>query len=340
MGKTSSILVAGILIGALLATGGFAFFLKAQKAGGDASAVTQTVLKLGHGLDTAHPVHQAALFMKERLNELSGGTVTMNIYPSGVLADQTHSIEQLQNGSLAMTCQSVAALENFIPDMATFSLPYVFRDGAHYWKVLNGEIGVGLMQQGEAQGLRGLCYYDAGSRNFYTKDQPIRTPDDLKGLKLRVMPSQTAISMVKALGGSPTVINWGELYSALQQGMVDGAENNPPSFYSNKHYEVCKHFSLDGHTRIPDMLLISSKVWKTLPPHVQDWVQQAARESSDYQRKLWDQKSTLALEQAKEEGVTVYDVDTALFQKKVQPMLDAIEDPAVRALLKQIAEVK
>ncbi|MDQ8195635.1 TRAP transporter substrate-binding protein [Coraliomargarita sp. SDUM461004] len=337
MNKTLSTLIAGIFIGALLATSGFALFLRAQKSGG--GVASQTVLKLGHGLDTAHPVHQSLVFMKERLEELSSGSVTIDIYPSAVLGAEVQSIEQLQNGSLAMTCQSVAALENFIPSMAAFSLPYVFRDSEHYWQVLNGEIGHELMEKGEAKYLRGLCYYDAGSRNFYTKDKPIRTPDDLTGMKIRVMNSATAIDMVKALGGSPTPIAWGELYSALAQGTVDGAENNVPSFYSNKHYEVCKHFSLDGHTRIPDMLLMSSKVWKQLSPQVQGWVQQVAQESSDYQRELWNQKTKLAMEQAAAEGVHIYEVDTALFQAKVQPMLNAVEHPDVRILLQQISQV-
>jgi tripartite ATP-independent transporter DctP family solute receptor len=298
------------------------------------------VLKLGHGLDTGHPVHKAMEFMRQRLEELSGGTVTIDIYPSSVLGSETQCIEQLQNGSLAMTKTSAAAMENFIPAMSVFSLPYIFRDDAHYWAVINGEIGARLLRQGEKKFLRGLCYYDAGSRNFYTKDKPIKTPDDLKGLKIRVMNSATAIDMVKAMGGAPTPIAWGELYSALAQGTVDGAENNLPSFTSNKHYEVCKHFTLDGHTRIPDMLLISSKVWKKLDPQVRAWVQQTANESVEYQRELWAKESVAALEKAREEGVTIYEVDTVAFAVKVAPMLAKVEDPAVRNLLKQISEVK
>lgn len=329
--------VGGILVGALLAAAGFSLYLKGQKAtrGGQ----SQVVLKLGHGLDTGHPVHKAMEFMKERLEALSGGNVTIDIYPSSVLGSETQCIEQLQNGSLAMTKTSAAAMENFIPAMAVYGLPYVFRDADHYWAVLNGEVGQGLLRQGEGKFLRGLCYYDGGSRNFYTKDKPIKTPDDLKGLKIRVMNSKTAIDMVKAMGGAPTPIAWGELYSALAQGTVDGAENNLPSFTSNKHYEICKHFTLDGHTRIPDMLLMSSRVWEKLDPQEQGWVQQAATESVDFQRQLWQQKTIEALEQAKAEGVTIYEVDTAAFAEKVAPMLAEVESAEVRALLKQIAEV-
>lgn len=338
MNKTVSTFVAGLLIGALLATGGFAMFLKSQTGGESASA--QTVLKLGHGQDTAHPIHQSLEKMKRRIEELSGGAVTIDIYPSGVLGSSKQCIEQLQNGSLAMTCQSAGNMESFIPEMATFSLPYVFRDSDHYWKVLNGDVGNDLMKKGEPKFIRGLCYYDAGSRNFYTKNKPIKSPDDLNGLKIRVMNSATAMEMTKSLGGSPTPISWGELYSALTQGIVDGAENNLPSFYTNKHYEACKHFSLNEHTRVPDMLLVGSPFWNELSPQVQGWVQKAALESSDYQRKLWQEKTQLALKQIEEEGVTVYEVDTAAFAAKVQPMLKAVEDLEIRSLIEKIAEVK
>ncbi len=343
MNKGASMFVGGILVGAFLSAVGFSVFLRGQRlAGPDKSGgvANQMVLKLGHGLDTAHPVHVAMEFMKTRVEELSAGQVTIDIYPSAVLGSEVQCIEQLQNGSLAMTKTSAAAMENFIPEMSVFSLPYVFLDGDHYWKVLNGDIGTELLAKGESKFLKGLCYYDAGSRNFYTKQTPIRTPDDLKGLKIRVMTSKTAMDMVSAMGAAPTPIAWGELYSALAQGTVDGAENNPPSFSSNKHYEVCKHFSLDGHTRIPDMLMMSTKIWNKLDPQVQEWVQQAAQESSDFQRELWKKESIAALEKAKAEGVTVYEVDVAAFAAKVAPVHAAINNQEVRALLKQISEVK
>jgi len=330
--------VAGVLVGALVATAGFSLFLRGQKGVGGGQQ--KLVLKLGHCLDTNHPVHKGMEFMKQRLEALSGGSVTIDIYPSSVLGSEVQCIEQLQNGSLAMTKTSAASIENFIPAMSVFGLPYVFRDADHYWNVLNSEIGKRLLAKGEDRFLRGLCYYDSGSRNFYTKEKPIRTPDDLKGLKIRVMNSKTAMDMVKAMGGAPTPIAWGELYSALAQGTVDGAENNPPSFTSNKHFEVCKHFTRDGHTRIPDMLLIGTRIWSKLDPQVREWVQQAAAESSTFQRKLWEEETLASLELAKAEGVTVYEVDTAAFAAKVKPMHSTVENGEVRALLVEIAEVE
>jgi tripartite ATP-independent transporter DctP family solute receptor len=233
-----------------------------------------------------------------------------------------------------MTKTSAASIENFVPEMAIFGLPYLFRDEAHYWNVLNSELGRSLLQKGNAQFLKGLCYYDSGSRNFYTVNRPVRTPNDLRGLKIRVMNSRTAMDMVEYLGASPTPIAWGELYSSLAQGTVDGAENNPPSFTSNKHYEVCKHFSLDAHTRIPDMLLISTRVWDRLSPQIQECVQQAADESSVFQRKLWQEETLKSLEQ------TIHEVDQTLFSAKVQPMYDAIGNTLIRDLVTQIREVE
>jgi tripartite ATP-independent transporter DctP family solute receptor len=332
MNKTVSVTVGGLLIAAFLATAVYA--LRSEGSGG------VRVLKLGHGLDTSHPVHLAMEYMNERLDEISNGRLTLDIYPSGVLGSEVECCEQLQHGILAMTKTSAVTMENFVPTMSVFGLPYVFRDNEHYWKVLNGKIGQQLLQAGDAKFLRGLCYYDAGSRNFYTKNKPILTPDDLKGVKVRVMNSQTAMAMVSALGGSPTPIAWGELYSALAQGTVDGAENNPPSFSSNKHYEVCKHFSLDGHTRVPDMLLISTKIWDTLSAEEQGWLQQAASESVGFQRDLWQKKTIEARQQAEDEGVQFYDVDVALFAAKVAPMIEQVENVDVRDLVKQISEVE
>jgi tripartite ATP-independent transporter DctP family solute receptor len=335
MKKEISFLVCVILIGCLVVTCGFALFSIGATDGSD-----QIVLKLGHGLDPSHPVHKAMEFMNERLLELSGGTVTIDIYPSSVLGSEVQCIEQLQYGLLAMTKTSTASIENFLPEMSVFGLPYLFRDEGHYWDVLMSEIGRELLEKTQVKNLRGLCYYDSGSRNFYTKDRPIRTPDDLKGLKIRVMNSRTAMDMVSALGASPTPIAWGELYTALAQGTVDGAENNPPSFTTNKHYEICRHFSKDGHTRIPDVLLIGTKAWQRLDSQVQQWVQQAADESSVFQRKLWKEKTIQSLEEAKADGVTIYEVDQSLFAEKVQPMYDAIDNDEIKKLVIRMREVK
>jgi len=299
-----------------------------------------TTLKLAHGLDTQHAVHKAMVFMDQRLQELSAGTMAIEIYPSGQLGSERDTMELLQIGSLAITKVSTSPMEAFVPEMKVFSIPYVFRDEQHLWNVLEGEIGKNLLLAGESVRLRGLAYYDAGSRSFYTRDTPVRTPEDLKGLKIRVMKSQTSMRMVETLGGSPTPISFGELYTALQQGVVDGAENNPPSFYLSKHYNIAKYYTLDMHTSVPDILLMSSHVWKTLDPQQQAWVQEAAQLSVGYQRKLWKASSDAALKAVEDAGVTIIRPDKAAFKEAVKDMHNSYEGQAVFDLMQQIADTE
>ncbi len=338
MSKTTSIFISGFLIGVLATTVGFSFLRRYQASNGDSSNTARMVLKLAHSLDVAHPAHQALEHMKRQLETLSGGEMTIDIYPSSVLGSETQCIEQLQNGSLSMTRTSAAVVENFVPEMAVFGLPYVFRDQQHFHTVLDGEIGQRLLVEGESKFIRGLCYHDSGSRNFYGKF-PVRTPDDLNDRKIRVMNSSTAINMVEAMGAAPTPISPGELYSALSQGIVDGAENNLPTFAHSRHYEVCKHFSLDGHTRIPAMVLISTKTWNGLSDQQQQWLQTAATESSTVQRELWADATQEARQIVEDAGVTIHDVDLQTFAKKVQPMLDVVADEKVKATLAAIQKV-
>jgi len=298
------------------------------------------VLKLAHVLDPGHPVHRGMVYMAERVHEKSGGRMRVDIYPSGQLGQERDLIELLQIGSLAMTKVSTAPLEAFVPEMKIFGLPYVFRDDEHRWKVLNGEIGKRLLLAGEKFFLRGMCYYDAGSRSFYTKNVPIHSPADLKGLKIRVMNSPTSFAMIQALGGSATPIPWGELYTALQQGVVDGAENNPPSFYLSRHYEVCKYYSLDEHTSVPDIVLMSTVVWQSLSPQEQQWLQEAIDESVEYQKKLWQEASAKALREVQEAGVQIIYPDKRPFQQAVQEMLASYKGTSIYELIQAIQSIQ
>ena len=278
------------------------------------------VLKLAHALDTSHSVHRAMVHMAERLEEYSGGEMRIDIYPSGQLGAERETVELLQIGSLAMTKVSTAPLEAFVPEMKIFSIPYLFDDREHYFRVLDSEIGKALLESTEVTRVRGLGYYDSGSRSFYTKNRPVEKPADLAGLKIRVMQSQTAVQMVSALGGSPTPISFGEIYTALQQGVVDGAENNPPSFYLSGHYETARYYSLDEHTAVPDILLISTRIWYALDEQQQAWLQAAVDDSVAYQRVLWQQSTEEALAAVKAAGVKVLYPDKAPFQAAVAAM--------------------
>ncbi|MEE4312578.1 MAG: TRAP transporter substrate-binding protein [candidate division KSB1 bacterium] len=294
------------------------------------------VIKLAHVLDTSHPVHKGMVYMADRVFEKSGGKMRVDIYPSGQLGQERDLIELLQIGSLAMTKVSTAPLEAFVPEMKLFGIPYVFRDDDHRWKVLKSQIGKDLLLAGEKFFLRGMCFYDAGSRSFYTKDRPVQTPADLNGMKIRVMKSLTSFKMVQSLGGSPTPIPWGELYTALQQGVVDGAENNPPSFYLSHHYEVCKHYSLDEHTAVPDILLMSTVVWNSLTPEEQQWLQEAVDESVEHQKILWKESSDEALREVQKAGVTVYYPDKTPFRDAVQEMHDSYRGTRIYELIQKI----
>ncbi len=298
------------------------------------------VLKLAHVLDVSHPVHRGMEFMAKRLNELSKGTMRIDIYPSGQLGAERELIELLQIGSLAMTKVSASPMESFVPEMKIFSLPYVFRDDEHLWKVLKGKIGQKLLLDCQKYRIRGLCYYDAGSRSFYTTNKPIYTPEDLKGLKIRVMKSKTSVEMIQALGGSATPIAWGELYTALQQGVVDGAENNPPSFYLSHHYEVCKYYTLDEHTSIPDVLLISTHIWNSLTRQQQQWLMQAVNESVDIQRQYWKEASEHALKEVEKAGVKIIHPDKALFKQAVKPMFEQFKGTNIGTLIEQIQQLQ
>ena len=296
-------------------------------------------LRLGHGLDVSHSVHKAMVKMGEDLFERSGGKLKLKIYPSQQLGTERECLELLQIGSLDMTKVSVGVLENFAPKMKVLGLPFLFRDRQHSFDVLDGPIGKMLLNDGEKYWLKGLGYYDAGSRSFYTMNKPIEKPSDLEGEKIRVMESVTAVNMVKALGGSPTPISWGELYTSLQQGVVDGAENNPPSFYLSRHYEVCKYYSLDEHTVLPDVLLIGTYVWDKLNVQEQKWLNESVEESVKYQRILWAEAEEEALQEVQKAGVKIFRPDKSLFTEKVQSIYEGYKDDSeIYPLIKQIQE--
>jgi tripartite ATP-independent transporter DctP family solute receptor len=275
------------------------------------------------------------------LNEISRGKMRIQIYPNQQLGSERECLELLQIGSLDMTKVSGAVMENFAPNMRIFGLPFLFDDKEHLFRVLDGPIGKSLLKDGEDFWLKGLGYYDSGSRSFYTRDRPITTPKDLEGLKIRVQESASAFEMVKQLGGSPTPISWGELYTSIQQGVVDAAENNPPSFYLSRHYEVCKYYSIDEHTMIPDILLVSTHLWNRLNIQEQEWLQAAIDRSVKDQRKFWTISENTALEAVIAAGVNVSYPKKEPFQKATKSMYEEFKkDSEIASLINQIQDEK
>ena len=299
-------------------------------------------LKLAHSLSNNHPVHKAMQYFAERVAFHSDGKMKIKIYSSSQLGSERECLELLQLGSLAMTKVSSAVMENFSPKLKVFGYPYLFESKEQRYALYDSDLGKELLADGEKYWLHGLTYFDAGSRSFYTKDTPIREPSDLKGLKVRVMQSPTAIKLVSALGGSPTPVSWGELYTSLQQGVVDAAENNLPSFYSSKHYEICKNLCLDEHSSLPDILVMSSIIYSELSEEEKQVLSISAQEAAVEQRKLWEIAEKESLEAVTEAGVKVTRPDIEVFKKESKQIITDLqsEDPDLYELIQEIKAIQ
>lgn len=302
------------------------------------SVAAKTTLKLSHNNDKTHPVHISMQNMADEVKQLTNGEVVIRIYPNSQLGTQRESMELIQSGSLDMAKSNAAELEAFQPVYGTFNVPYLFKNTDHYYKaLLDPEIGGKILASTQGKGFIGLTYYDAGSRSFYAK-KPIKSPADLKGLKVRVQPSPSALEMMKLMGASATPLAFGELYTALQQGVVDAAENNPTALTLMRHGEVSKFFSEDEHTIIPDVLLISEKSWAKLTPEQQKAVKQAAEHSMMTHKDLWVKMTNEEIKKAKETmGVEFVKVDKQPFIDAVKPMHDkALADPTIGSFVQKI----
>jgi len=298
------------------------------------------ILRVAHPLDSTHPNHQTLEFFAQEIQQRSSGTMSVEIYPGGQLGNSREVLELLQVGSLDMTVASAASVESFVSTFRVFGLPYLFRDRAHRLEIFRGPVGQELLEAGIPSRLRGLAYLDAGSRSFYTKDAVVKSPDDLKGKKIRVMNSPMAIATIRALGASPTPIAWGELYTALQQGVVDAAENNPPSFLTSRHYEITPFFSLDETTSIPDLIVIGEASWQRLSEQQQEWVQASAQAAAEFQYELWAESVEEALTQLEAAGITIHRPDKTPFIEAVQPLYEEFRKnaPELDALIQAIRQ--
>lgn len=300
--------------------------------------ISQTrTLILAHSLPTTHPVHGAIIYFADKVKENSGGNLEVKVYPNSQLGSEREVLELVQIGSVGMTKVSAGTMANFSPKYRVLGIPYMFEDEDHAWRVLEGEIGQEILESGQEYYLHGLVFYDAGSRSFYTKNKPIRTAEDVHGMKLRVMNDQLAIEMVNMLGGSATPMSFGELYTALQQGVVDGAENNAPSVVSSNHYEVCKYYCLDRHTLLPDVLVIGTSVWNTLNEEERSWVTEAAEQSLVVQKKLWKEAVENDMKFLREQGMEIIEPDAESFRKATQPLKERLrQHPVMGELMERI----
>lgn len=288
--------------------------------GTQASSDGTITMRLAHNQSETHPVHKSLTEFVRLTEEKTNGEVKIQLYPNGQLGAEREVIELTQTGAVDLSKVSASALESFSEVYSLFSLPYLFDGRDHYYKVMNSSTVNGIYESTEEIGFRGLTFYDGGSRNFYTKNKPIMHPDDLNGMKIRVQPSATAIRMIELMGGSPTPMSFGEVYTALQQGVIDGSENNETALTDNNHGEVAKEYSYSEHAMVPDILIMNQAKWDELNAEQKQAINEAARESSAFHKVVWEEAIEKSIKDAKEKGVTFSTPDKEPFQKAVRPL--------------------
>lgn len=248
------------------------------------------------------------------------GRINIIVYPNAQLGDENTAAQQVQLGAIDFARINASPLADYDKQLGVFNLPYLFSSDQQMWDVLNGPIGTQLLNSLTSAKMVGLTYYDSGARSFYNSKHPVVHPSDLKGMKIRVQQSQMYVALVRALGASPVPMAYGDVYSALQTHVIDGAENNWPSYYSTNHYQVAKYFTEDDHTRTPEVLLASQITWNKLSPADQQIIMQAARDSQATERQAWNQLEQKAKQAVEANGNVITQVNIAEWQKAVQPL--------------------
>ena len=293
---------------------------------GAANAQTKLVLKAADVHPPGYPTVAAVEAMGKKLEAATSGRISLTMFPSMQLGGEKEMIEQAQVGALQIARVSVGAVGPVVDDVNVFNMPFVFRDGAHMEKVIDGEIGSELLAKitaNDKAGLVALCWMNAGTRNVYNSKKPIKVLADLKGLKIRMIGNPLFVDTMNALGGNGIAMGFDQLYSAMQTGVVDGAENNLPTFIAQNHYLVAKHFSMTEHLIIPELLVFSKKSWDTLSAEDKALVTKFAREAQADQRKLWYEAEKVALEKMKAAGTEIVTgLDKKPFQEAVKPVWD------------------
>lgn len=280
------------------------------------------------------------LFAKD-VEAKTNGRIKVQVYSGGQLGDEKSTIEQLQFGAIDAIRISAAPLAEFNKPINALILPYMFKNKDQMFRVLDGKVGNEIFASLQKDSkIIGLCWLDSGARNFYNTKKDVKTPDDLKGLKIRVQESKTMMDMVKALGASPTPMAYGEVYSALQTGVIDGAENNWPSYYSTNHYQVAKHITVDEHTRIPEMIAMSELTWNKISPADQKAIRAAAQHAAAFERVAWIQSENASIKKIQDKGGVkiTYLKTNAAFQEKVKSMYDAYPD--LKSIINEIVNTK
>lgn len=268
-----------------------------------------------------YPVSHGMEAFAAELAEKTGGDLTAKVFHGGVLGSQPDAIEQLRLGALDFGVFSLGPMGQVVPEANVVSLPFIFQSVPDMYRLMDGEAGAALNAGLEAKGIKALGYYDAGARSFYNSIKPINEPSDVGGMKIRVMNNDLFVGMVESLGGNATPMAFAEVYQSIKTGVVDGAENNPPSYESTNHFEVAGYYSMSQHLIIPECLCMSLKTWDSLSAEQQDIVAAAGKASTDLQRQLWGEREAASMEKVMSGGVVVNEIaDKTPFQDAMQPV--------------------
>ncbi|MFG1302329.1 TRAP transporter substrate-binding protein [Xanthobacter sp. V3C-3] len=322
------------LVAAVLSAAGLGLGVEGARA-------QQITLRSADIHPAGYPTVEAVKYMADLVAERTKGRIKIEVYPSAVLGGEKDTIEQTKFGVIALDRVNAGALNNVVPETVVLGLPFLFRDTEHLHKVLDGPIGDEILAGFTPKGFIGLAYYDSGARSFYTTRKPVKSLADLKGQKIRVQQSDLWIAMMSAFGANATPMPFGEVYSSLETGVVDGAENNWPSYESSRHFEVAKNYTLTEHSLNPEILMMSKIAFDQLKPEDQAIIRQAAKDSVAKMRELWTAREKVSEEKVRASGVNVIKVDKAEFQAAMKPVYDRfVTDPKQKDLVARIQAVK
>jgi tripartite ATP-independent transporter DctP family solute receptor len=314
------------------------FFLTSSSSKVSAAPI---VMRLAETHPQDYPTTKGDYEFARLVKERSNGRIVVEVFHSKQLGEEAAVIEQVQLGAIDMTRVSISAVSSFVRDLDAFQLPYLYRDAAHMWKVLDGPIGQEILKKHEAFNFVGVGWFESGSRNFYTKKQ-VTTVGDLKGMKIRVQQAPLMVGMVQALGAVATPLPYGEVYSALQTGVVDGAENNWPSYLTTSHFEVAKYWISDEHTRVPEITVGSKKVFDKLSKEDYALILKAMKDAQPYQFKLWVDFEKVAEKAVRDRGSIITEVspqEKQKFMDAMKPVYDK-QPPEIMAVANKIRAVK
>ncbi|WP_037449810.1 TRAP transporter substrate-binding protein [Skermanella stibiiresistens] len=297
------------------------------------------VIKAGHGTQTTHPTHLALVKFAELMDQKTNGAVKVEIYPDRQLGEEREMVEGLQLGSVDMAVVSTGPLLAFVPQIGVIDLPFVFKDSAHAYKVLDGEVGQSLLQKMSAKGIVGMAWWENGWRHLTTK-KPIHELSDMKGMKLRTMQNPVHIAAFKEVGASPIPMAWGEVFTSLGQGVIDAQENPITIIYSNSLWEVQKYVTLTGHVYGPHAVMVSETAWSRLPADIQGKMREAMTESTRYQREQSQRLEAEQLVKLQEKGMVIEKVDTTPFRTATAHIAETSKniDPAMLKAIRAAGE--